>query len=406
MKKAKIFVSSTYDDMLMERGNVFSAIQRNNDIPGGMELFSGDNIQKFEVIKNDIAESDFFILILGGRYGTVCQETNKSFIHMEYDFAKSLGIPIGVFVIMDEFLRQKKLNAINEGKSYYDEGTEKYNWFLKIVSENMVSYYSDINDLSVKFLTTINSMKQQYAYDGWIKCSKDSLHSYVSGLDIDNKIDISEETMVVNVYTTEKDHYKISDSLLYEMVEGKKKIRHLKNIFLMQRSSSLVLGAEEGWGAENVFIRSLLEAINLCDNFYHIVTLKGIEQHFTRKSSIFPSFKKFTKNLIEINGCAAVRKANASNKGALIKTLPEDESSPLFKLDRQARVFVIEAQNEYVEAVFVWNIGDEQSCMHIKGPKMKDYLDKLICYFNELENVKWADIVELCDKYERIKCAK
>lgn len=150
----------------------------------------------------------------------------------------------------------------------------------------------------------------------------------------------------------------------------------------------------------------MLEAINVSDNFYHIVTLKGIEQHFTRKSSTFPSFKKFTKNLIEIDGCAAVKKANADNKGALIKTLPEDESSPLFKLDRQARVFVLEAQNEYVDAVFVWNIGDEQSCMHIKGPKMKDYLDKLICYFNELDNVKWTDIVELCNKYEMIKSIK
>lgn len=253
MKKAKIFVSSTYDDMLLERGNVFSAIQRNNDIPGGMELFSGDNIQKFEVIKNDISESDFFVLLLGGRYGTVCHETNKSFIHMEYDFAKSLGIPIAVFVIADAFLREKKSTAIAEGKSYYDEGTEKYNWFLKIVSEKMVSYYNDISDLSVKFLTTINNMKQQYVYDGWTKCSKDSLHSYVSSLNVENKIDITEETMVVNVYTTEKDHYKISDSLLYEIVGGKKQIRHFKNIFLMQRSSSLVLGAEEGWGGGKCF---------------------------------------------------------------------------------------------------------------------------------------------------------
>lgn len=403
MKKAKIFVSSTYDDMMLERGNVFSAIQKNNDIPGGMELFTGNNIEKFEVIKNDIAESDFFILILGGRYGTICKETNKSFIHMEYDFAKSLGIPIAVFVIADGFLRKKKSEAFANGNCYYDEGTEKYNWFLKIVSEKMVSYYDDINDLSVKCLTTINNMKQQYAYDGWIKCSKDSLHSYISSLNIDNKIDITEETVVVNVYTTEKDHYKISDSLLYDNVGGKKQLKHFKNIFLMQRSSSLVLGAEEGWGAENIFIRSLLEAIDVCENFYHIITLKGIEQHFKRKSSTFPSFKKFTRNLVDIEGYAAVKKANSCNGGALIKTLPEDESSPLFKLDRQARVFVLEEPNEYVQAVFVWNIGDEQSCMHIKGPKMKDYLDKLICYFNELENVKWTDIVELCNKYEMIK---
>ncbi len=108
MKKIKVFVSSTYDDMKEERDCAFQALMKNGCIIGGMELFTGDNIEKFEVIKKGIEDSDIFLLIMGGRYGTICPETGKSFIHMEYDYAKRLGIPVGVVAISNGNLAQKR----------------------------------------------------------------------------------------------------------------------------------------------------------------------------------------------------------------------------------------------------------------------------------------------------------
>ena len=106
--KYKVFISSTYDDMIKERDVVFQTLLKNGYIIGGMELFTGDNIEKFEVIKRDIQDCDIFVLILGGRYGTICNETGKSFIEMEYDYAKSLNIPVGVIAIQKDFLDNKK----------------------------------------------------------------------------------------------------------------------------------------------------------------------------------------------------------------------------------------------------------------------------------------------------------
>ena len=71
-----------------------------------------------------------------------------------------------VLLITDGFLRKKKSEAFANGNCYYDEGTEKYNWFLKIVSKKMVSYYDDINDLYVvsdMLITDYSSVFFDYA---------------------------------------------------------------------------------------------------------------------------------------------------------------------------------------------------------------------------------------------------
>ena len=70
-KKLQVFVSSTYTDMILERQNAVEAILECGHIPAGMELFAADNKKQFEVIKKWIRDSDVFILILGGRYGSI-----------------------------------------------------------------------------------------------------------------------------------------------------------------------------------------------------------------------------------------------------------------------------------------------------------------------------------------------
>lgn len=399
-KKLKVFISSTYEDMQMERDIAFQALLKNGNIVGGMEFFTGDNIEKFEVIKTDINDSDIFILILGGRYGTICKETNKSFIHMEYEYAKSIGIPTGVIIISDKLLMQKKQQAYSEGKTYYDEGSVKYDQFCENVSSKMVSYYSNDNDLSLNIITTISKMCNNYEIDGWIKCNDKSLKSYLSQLSIDKLIELSGTTIVKHIDTTEKDQYRVSKKLFYESDTSNSLIK-LKSIFLMQRSSSLVLGAESGWRAENDFLTSLKKSIHICDYFYHIITLEGIENHLKREASIFPDFGKFSDNFININGYVAARKSNEESGGTFIKKLPPDESSPLFKLDRQVRLLVVEKLDNSVEGVFVWNIGKDESCMRVAGKEMEKYLIQLKKYYEECDYVLWDELVNLYNKYKK-----
>lgn len=52
-----------------------------------MELFSATGENQFEMIKPIIYESDYYLLIVAGKYGTVCEDTGLSYTEMEYDFA-------------------------------------------------------------------------------------------------------------------------------------------------------------------------------------------------------------------------------------------------------------------------------------------------------------------------------
>lgn len=395
--KYKVFVSSTYDDMIEERDIAFQTLLKNGYIIGGMELFTGDNIEKFEVIKQDIQDCDIFILILGGRYGTVCKETNKSFIEMEYEYAKKLKIPVGVIKITNELLDKKKEKAYSNHKLFYDEGSEKFNEFCKKVERKMISFYSDNQELSVNLIATVNNMCNKYNVSGWIRCDNHTIQSYLSKIDDDTFTELSKRTIVKEINTTEKDQYRISNSLFYN--KDLSIIEEIKTIFLIQRSSSIVLGAEYGWRAEKTFLDSLKRAIDKCDNFYHIITLEGIENHLKREGSRFPDFKKFKENFININGYAAIKKKNEPSGGVLIKKFPKDGSDPLFKLDRQVRLVAIEKQDGYTEGVFVWNIGKDESCMRISGEKMKSYLEQLKTYYNEFENVYWDELENLYSKY-------
>jgi len=106
-RKFQVFISSTYIDLIEERQAAVEAVLQAGHIPAGMELFTAGNETQWQVIKKWIDESDVFLLILGGRYGTYNEKTEKSYIHMEYDYAKSRGIRIATVILSDSFLNKK-----------------------------------------------------------------------------------------------------------------------------------------------------------------------------------------------------------------------------------------------------------------------------------------------------------
>lgn len=56
-----------------------------------MKLFKAFDESQKETIKKWINESDAYILILGGRYGSIDDSTGKSYTHWEYDYAGKIG---------------------------------------------------------------------------------------------------------------------------------------------------------------------------------------------------------------------------------------------------------------------------------------------------------------------------
>lgn len=64
----QVFVSSTYEDLREERQQVTQAILEMGWFPSGMELFPASDLSQWELIKKVIAESDYYIVIVGGKY--------------------------------------------------------------------------------------------------------------------------------------------------------------------------------------------------------------------------------------------------------------------------------------------------------------------------------------------------
>ena len=86
----QVFVSSTYADLKAERQKVMQTLMQMDCIPAGMELFPATDEKQFEFIKSVIDDCDYYLLIIGGRYGTTT-ETGISFTEKEYDYAVERG---------------------------------------------------------------------------------------------------------------------------------------------------------------------------------------------------------------------------------------------------------------------------------------------------------------------------
>ncbi|PZT54339.1 DUF4062 domain-containing protein [Paenibacillus silvae] len=165
-KKLQVFISSTYIDMIEERQAAVTAVLNAGHIPAGMELFkSGDQSQK-DTIKRWIDESDVYMLILGGRYGSLDPESGKSYTHWEYDYAGEQGKRRFAIVIKDE----KLMDKARENPNFMErEHYTQYQNFKSEVLNNISKFYEDIKDIK---LTVMESLKEYEADDslvGWVK---------------------------------------------------------------------------------------------------------------------------------------------------------------------------------------------------------------------------------------------
>lgn len=69
-------------------------------IPIGMEMFSAEDEDQWEIIRRTIEVSDYYILVLGLRYGSKTSD-GISFTQKEYEYALERKIPILAFVMKD-----------------------------------------------------------------------------------------------------------------------------------------------------------------------------------------------------------------------------------------------------------------------------------------------------------------
>jgi hypothetical protein len=99
-RRYQVFVSSTFNDLQTERQKVLQAILEMKAFPSGMELFPSADDEQFEFIKREIESSDYYVVIVAGRYGSVGAD-GVSFTEKEYDYALVAGKPVMGFLFHD-----------------------------------------------------------------------------------------------------------------------------------------------------------------------------------------------------------------------------------------------------------------------------------------------------------------
>lgn len=92
-KRYQVFVSSTYVDLKEERQSVLQTLMEMDCIPAGMELFPAADEEQWEFIKKVIDDCDYYLLIVGGRYGSTAED-GLSYTEKEFDHAVSKGIKV------------------------------------------------------------------------------------------------------------------------------------------------------------------------------------------------------------------------------------------------------------------------------------------------------------------------
>ena len=86
----QVFISSTFRNFESERNLLTQALLKANCFPAGMEWFPAADEEQFNYIKQVIDASDYYVLVLGGLYGTIAPD-GKSYTEKEYDYAVSIG---------------------------------------------------------------------------------------------------------------------------------------------------------------------------------------------------------------------------------------------------------------------------------------------------------------------------
>jgi hypothetical protein len=165
-KKLQIFVSSTYKDLIDERQAAVEAILKSGNIPAGMELFTSGNESQLQVITRWIDESDIYLLILGGRYGTIETNSGQSYTELEYDYAVSQGKPYFSIVISDLAL---DLKVRQYGQEVLEiENAVQYKKFREKVLTKMSSFFSEAKDIKLVIHETVQEFKEHYEFSGWV----------------------------------------------------------------------------------------------------------------------------------------------------------------------------------------------------------------------------------------------
>ena len=165
-KKYQIFISSTYRDLIEEREKVRDVILEMYQFPIGMEMFSAADEEQWEIIKETIDSSDYYILIIGKRYGSVFEDgpdKGMSYTEKEYRYAQSIGVPTLVYIKDEGVITADKIEddpkKLKRLKVFTDE----------VSKGREVKWFKTVDELGKEVSVSLYKEMKRKKRPGWIR---------------------------------------------------------------------------------------------------------------------------------------------------------------------------------------------------------------------------------------------
>jgi Domain of unknown function (DUF4062) len=165
-KRYQVFVSSTYADLKDERQRVIQALMEMDCIPAGMELFPAVDEDQFAFIKKVIDDCDYYILIVGGRYGSL---TASGISYTEQEYRYAVENELKVIALLHENPAE-----ISVGKSDLDPVLrERLVAFRESVSTGrLVRFWKNANELPGIVALSLSKTIKTYPARGWVRADR------------------------------------------------------------------------------------------------------------------------------------------------------------------------------------------------------------------------------------------
>lgn len=162
-KRYQVFISSTYSDLITERQQVLQTLLQMDCIPTGMELFPAVDEEQFDFIKKVIDDCDYYILIIGGRYGSTTAD-GISFTEMEFDYAVEEGIHVIALV-------HGEPDTIPAGKTEMEsKARAKLEGFReKVCKDRLIKKWTEAGELPGLVALSLPKAIKAYPATGWVR---------------------------------------------------------------------------------------------------------------------------------------------------------------------------------------------------------------------------------------------
>lgn len=165
-RRLQVFVSSTFTDLKEERQAAVSAILKAGHIPAGMELFTAGDQSQMTIIKRWIDESDVYMLILGGRYGSIEGSSGKSYTELEFDYAVEKNKPLFSVVMNDSALDAR---VLLHGRPVLElDNPKKLKEFRTKVLNYISSFFDDAKDIKLSVHESLSDFSANRELKGWV----------------------------------------------------------------------------------------------------------------------------------------------------------------------------------------------------------------------------------------------